>query len=428
MLLARMKGKVTPAGWGVLSVFLFTAMIGLDTDSSIAFQASALLAAILLLSFLNSIVFRGSFAATRMVPRFGTVGEPLRYEVLLTNQGSRAQIGLTYHEAYGDPVARLEEKLRPLKPSRRRGSFRLLEPQPVVPKARFRPVEAPPVPAGETVSFPSELLPCKRGVLDLRSARVARPDPLGLFRAFKPVAGANTLLILPKRYRLPDLELPGREQYQLGGVTQASSVGRSEEFISLRDYRRGDPLRHIHWRSWAKTGEPIVKEFEDEFFVRHGLILDTFCDEETRDEVFEEAVSLAASFACSIGTQESLLDLMFVGDRAHIFTAGRGVARADQLLEVLAGAQPSGQQSFDSLTSLVLTHSRELSGCVLVLLAWDARRQDLVARLRQMGMPLRVFLIQEPGAQRVDPATTGLDRGHFRALEAGNLERGLMEG
>ena len=25
--------------------------------------------------------------------------------------------------------------------------------------------------------------------------------------------------------------------------------------MALRDYRRGDPMRHIHWRSWAKTGK-----------------------------------------------------------------------------------------------------------------------------------------------------------------------------
>ena len=68
-------------------------------------------------------------------------------------------------------------------------------------------------------------------------------------------------------------------RYQEGGVALAANIGRSEEFVSLREYRHGDPVRHIHWRSWAKTGKPIVKEFEDEFFVRHALVLDTFTDE-----------------------------------------------------------------------------------------------------------------------------------------------------
>jgi uncharacterized protein (DUF58 family) len=56
-----------------------------------------------------------------------------------------------------------------------------------------------------------------------------------------------------------------------------------------------------------------VKEFEDEFFVRHALVLDTFTDE-PHSEILEEAVSVAASFACTVLTQESLLDLLFVGN------------------------------------------------------------------------------------------------------------------
>ncbi len=77
-----------------------------------------------------------------------------------------------------------------------------------------------------------------------------------------------------------------------------------------------------------------MKEFEDEFFVRHALVLDTF-DEEPNSELLEEAVSVAASFACTALTQESLLDLLFVGNQSYCFTAGRGLGYADQMLEIL---------------------------------------------------------------------------------------------
>src|SRR5436309_13793519 len=108
-------------------------------------------------------------------------------------------------------------------------------------------------------------------------------------------------------------------KYQEGGVAMASNIGRSEEFVSLREYRSGDPYRHIHWRSWAKVGKPIVKEFEDEFFVRHALVLDTFIDDPQAD-VFEEAISVASSFACALESKESLLDLLFVGPEAFCLT------------------------------------------------------------------------------------------------------------
>ncbi|MGH8024685.1 MAG: DUF58 domain-containing protein, partial [Limisphaerales bacterium] len=144
---------------------------------------------------------------------------------------------------------------------------------------------------------------------------ISRTDPFGLFRSFARFRAPETVLILPKRYPLPPFILPGGARFQQGGVALASNVGQSDEFVSLREYRQGDPLRRIHWRSWARIGKPIVREFEDEFFSRYALVLDTFSNE-PYSEPFEEAVSLASSFASAIRTQESLLDLLFIGTQA----------------------------------------------------------------------------------------------------------------
>ncbi len=121
---------------------------------------------------------------------------------------------------------------------------------------------------------------------------------------------------------------------------------------SLRDYRPGDPLRHVHWRSWAKVGVPIVKEFHDEFFVRHALILDTF-QKTRRDDLFEEAVSIAASFVCEIQSRESLLDLMFAGTETYCFTSGRGIGGMDRMLEILASVSACTDRPFRLLAAQV---------------------------------------------------------------------------
>ena len=152
----------------------------------------------------------------------------------------------------------------------------------------------PAVKPQEEVEVRIEMTPLRRGVLRFKGLSLARSDPLGLFRAFIRLSEPDSILVLPRRYPLPPIAFPGLLKYQDGGVALASHVGQSEEFVSLRDYRNGDPIRHIHWRSWAKAGKPVVKEFEDEFFVRHALVLDTFTDH-PNSEVFEEAVSVAAS-------------------------------------------------------------------------------------------------------------------------------------
>lgn len=255
---------------------------------------------------------------------------------------------------------------------------------------------------------------------------MARRDPMGLFRGFVRVLLPQTVLILPKRYRLPAIALPGTRKYHQGGVAFAASVGESEEFVSLRDYRPGDPLRHVHWRSSARAGRLVVKEFEDEFFVRHALILDTFGPAELA-ETFEEAVSLAASFASTVDTQESLLDLMFVGAQAVCFTTGRGLAHPDQAMEVLASVELCPTKPFSVLQTLVLQHAPVLSGCICIFLAWDEPRRELVRKLTVLGLPLLVLVVtDEAGARELARIAVEERPGHFLVLEAGKVEAGLQ--
>jgi uncharacterized protein (DUF58 family) len=281
------------------------------------------------------------------------------------------------------------------------------------------------VPPNQDTEVRVEVTPLRRGVLRFTGVTLARPDPLGLFRAFVTLPLPQTALILPRRYPVPPIALPGTMKYQEGGVALAASVGRSEEFVALRDYRNGDPYRHIHWRSWAKVGKPVVKEFEDEFFVRHALVLDTFSNHQ-HGEVFEEAVSVAASFVCTIQTQESLLDLLFVGTQSYCFTSGRGLAHADQMLEVLASVQACHGHSFGALENLVLTHVGAVSGCICVFVAWDEERHKFIEKLLLLGVPLLVLVVVEAGTKpALDPGPLRDHPQCFHVLEVGRIEQGL---
>ncbi len=182
--------------------------------------------------------------------------------------------------------------------------------------------------------------------------------------------------------------------YQPGGVSLASSAGESEEFTSLRDYRAGDPLQRIHWKSFARTGTPVVREYQDEFFERHALILDTFAA--PRDAAaFEEAVSIAASFAATLDTRDCLLDLLFVGAASYCFTAGRGQLQGAQLLEILAGVRACSDRPFRTLAQAVLAKRSMLSGGILILLGWDEPRRAFADALRRQGVPLLALVVTD---------------------------------
>ncbi len=420
--------RFTVAGLLVLGVLILTGISSPDIDNNMAYQVFTLLLPMVGASLCFSGFFRARFSATRLLPRFGTAGCPLHYSVRLVNQGTKAQAGLTLIETLTDSRPSYKEWLAVQRAEQRRvRSFRFSQRWWVDPFkfAALNDTQVPLVPPQQEVTLSCELMPLRRGALNLAGLTLARPDPLGLVHALVRVPLPQAVLILPKRYPLPPIAMPGQMKYQRGGVALASSVGQSEEFVALRDYRHGDPLRRIHWRSWAKASKPVVKEFEDEYFVRHALVLDTFTAE-PQSEAFEEAVSVAASFACALQTQESLLDLLFVGPESYCFTAGRGLAQSDQMLEILASVRPCNERPFQALEHLVLGHIQVVSGCVCVFLSWNEERQNFVRKLKVLGVPLLVLVVVGPGEKKeLDPGPMREEPEQFRVLECGRVEQGL---
>ena len=426
----RLERRLTPTGWLVLVGLGLCGALGVDPDQAVAGQAFALLLCLFVVARVWVARFPGRFSAQRRVPRFGTVGQPLTYAVEVRNHTARLWRELELLEEATDPWPTWPQFKAALASSRWHRSFRLSRGWPTGlgrTVARLRPVRLGLVPSHGCVEVQVELVPLRRGPLRLAATLVARRDPLGLIRGWVRLPQPQTILILPKRYVLPPLALPGRLQYQQGGVVFASSVGESEEFVSLRHYRAGDPIRHVHWRSSARVGRLVVKEFEDEFFVRHALVLDTFAEPD-QAEAFEEAVSLAASLVCAVQTQESLLDLMFVGPEAVCLTTGRGVGHVERALEILAAVEPCRDKPFAALQWLVLQHAHSLSGCVCILLDWDAARQELVRRLRALGLPLWVWVVTDaPTAARIVAQPEPDRPRQFLVLEVGQIEAGLRK-
>lgn len=394
------RRRFTILGRALLGAVWVAITTAFDVDGASGYQAVVPLAGVLFIAMVFGFRFRAKFDVERKLARVASVGEPFRYRVSVTNRTSRRQTGLLLLDDLADPRPPFREwRDFKLDQDRHVRPFRFERRQLRSPFKFATPAEGalPPLLPGERRDITLELTPLRRGVMRFAGVTIARPDPLGIFRALRRMRLPQSVLVLPARYVIPPIALPGQLRYQPGGVALAAHIGQSEEFVALRDYRRGDPPRHIHWRSWAKAGRPIVKEFEDEFFVRHALVLDTFTPRPFSD-AFEEAVAVASSFACAVLTQESLLDLLFVGAEAYSFTAGRGLAHADQMLEILAAVQPCRTLPFRSLEALVLNHAKSVGGCICVLLAWDEPRQRFVQKLRAMGQPVLVFVIRAPGA------------------------------
>jgi hypothetical protein len=393
-----LRQHLTSAGLLVMGTMTMGAIFGLDTRRSYAYQLFTLSLALLITAFLAARFFKTSLHISRQLPRYGTVNEPFVYSVEILNPTDKLEIGLQIRDEFQVHLPTFLEFNALSHQKRQHNLFDHYVGYPrwviLAHKNRGASNEwqnLPPIAPHSNLEISLSFNPLRRGYIDMSGIMIARPDPLGLFRAIYRFSAPSRILILPKLYEVSLLNLAGSRKYQAGGVQWAMSVGDSGEFSSLRDYRAGDSPRYLHWKSWAKRGKPIIKEFTDEFFVRHALILDTFAKPEEL-ETFEIAVSIAASLVGNLTTQDTLLDLMLIGEQAFCTTSGHGVGQAIALLEILACTKVS-QQPFKQLYPLVQQHISSVSGCICVLLNWDKDRQTFVKWLESFDIPFRILII-----------------------------------
>ncbi len=430
------KRRFTPTGILIIGTLVFSGVFGVNTRATQSYQLFLLCLAVLVIGALGALFFRARFDYVRRLPRFGTVGEPVTYFVSVKNLSKRVQRGLRVREILraDPPTADDFSRHRESADAKRNWFDRYVGYPRWAAYMRWRRGASAEESALEDVG-PNEwartrisIIPHRRGFIRLDRCLVTRTDALSVFRAEFRTGRAESLLVLPKRYPVSWSELVGRSRDRLGGQSQAASTGGSEEFASLREYRAGDPLRHIHWKGWARIGEPVVREFHEECFVRQGLVLDTFLPAKSSDARFEEAVSVAASFAYAAPAGSGTLELMFVGADVYQVSSGQGPGASDRLLEALACVQSTPDQSFARLTEAVLQRAQELSGCVCVLLSWDEERRELVRMLRALDVPVLVLVLAESDDDAVlHPGPMSDCPERFRKLREGHIEHDLID-
>jgi uncharacterized protein (DUF58 family) len=271
-----------------------------------------------------------------------------------------------------------------------------------------------------------EMTARRRGRYVVRGLGVGGTDPLGLLatrRSFRQPSQA--VLAYPRFFHIGQLPLPVGRRYQPGGIPLASSLGDMNEFVSTREYRPGDPLRKIHWRSWARRGAPVVKEYHEEYFSRIALVLDTFLPRRPRPaerRAFEAAVSVLASVADHFSRSENVVDIFAAGPDIYQVSAGRSLAYLENVLDVLACLEPCHEPPFAKVGPHLHERLGQLTTVVAVVLDWDAEREEFLRGLRDLGVAVRTFVVHAgPTRRRWEEAARSL--GEITALDPAEVER-----
>jgi uncharacterized protein (DUF58 family) len=142
-----------------------------------------------------------------------------------------------------------------------------------------------------------------RGLYRVGPLRLRLTDPFGLVELTRSFTSTDRLTVVPVVQPLPAVSLSGA--WHAGGDSVARAVAvRGEDDAATREYRHGDDLRKVHWRSTARAGKLMVRREERPWQSTASLLLDTRAAGHRGDgpgSSFEWAVSAAASIGVHLG-------------------------------------------------------------------------------------------------------------------------------
>ncbi|NLT30972.1 MAG: DUF58 domain-containing protein [Propionibacterium sp.] len=282
--LNRLSG-VQPAGWLVLLLVIASWVVGTRLGW-VELRFLAIAGAVVWLAAIAFTLGRQTYAVDlKLENRRVVVGERALGELKVVNTSSRRLL-----------PARIE-----LPVGRRTASFWLPS---LGGKASFDEIFAVPT--------------SRRSVITVGPARTVRGDPFRLMGREILWTSAVDLFVHPRT-----VALPGRQAgfiRDLEGHVTPEISNSDVSFHALREYVPGDDRRYVHWRSSARTGTLMVKQFEETRRSHVGIGLNLVGNAYDSDEEFELAVSIVGSIAVQTLRDENGLDLLTTAGRLKAVT------------------------------------------------------------------------------------------------------------
>ena len=202
---------------------------------------------------------------------------------------------------------------------------------------------------------------------------------------------------------LHNLELRARVVVEgfLAGLHKSPHRGFSVEFNDYRHYQRGDDMRHVDWRLYARSGKLYVKQYEDETNVRCVILLDTSASMAYTSggmSKLDYGITLASALAYFIARQRDAVGLVTFDDEIREYLPAK--TRQLHLMRILrALSRVQAGQKTDVVKPLTdLASSLKKKSMVILIsdmLDDEERIINTLTNLRAMGNDIITFHIMD---------------------------------
>lgn len=239
----------------------------------------------------------------------------------------------------------------------------------------------------------------RRGLYTIGPVRIEATDPLALFHRRLVLDAYTYVLVYPAAVDLRMLALHRDGTLYHVGMETSRRPGVSEEFVGLREYRPGDPPNAVHWRSTARHGVPMVREFQEDLTTEVSVFLDmgkmglTGIGDQTS---LEYAIKAAASLSRRAIERNFAVQLFAIGPEITHVPLGTGGRHLLMVLDALALLKAEGPSRFDTAVAEQLGTLRGGGTIVLIRSATTIQVEHTryliaVARWRRL-LPLVVLV------------------------------------
>ncbi len=257
----------------------------------------------------------------------------------------------------------------------------------------------------------------RRGRFRLGPLSLHSGDPFGFFFLSRRLASEEELIVYPHMVDLPGLQLPFGE-LSGGTAMRRRTQHVTDQVAGVREYVHGDSFNRIHWKSTARVGRLISKEFELEPVTDIWLYLDLdahmhvsapWAEEVDRSgpallwserrppplppSTAEYAVSAAASLAKQLLSMGRAVGLVAYGQKREVMPADRGPRQLVKLLEALAVLEASGTVPISLVLEAEARHLHRGTGLIIITPAFDLEWVRVAQAVGMRGVRLAVVLI-----------------------------------
>lgn len=263
-----------------------------------------------------------------------------------------------------------------------------------------------------------------RGKYYWEKIRISVSDLFYLFEQTIELPAEAEVVVLPDELIEKPVKLNPKHTLTSPGLYQSNQPGSGVNFLGVREYFPGDPLRRIHWRLSARYPKQLFsKEFEREEMADVGLIVDgsaTMNLKFGKEELFDSSVRVAAIIARSIIRGGNRLSMLVLGDRVLRVFPGTGKQQLAHVLNQLAACKPGENVTLSTIKYLPV---KLFPSHALIILISPLSEGDIPAITRLLASGYQVQVVSPDPVKFVSRSLR-----HPLAVRAATLERAALLG